>query len=115
MSKSSNIKITVSLDDKNVPEKIEWHADDLKTAQDQEAKAMMVAFFDGKTKDTMRIDLWTKEMQVNEMDRFMFQTLRSMTDSYYKATQNAKLSSEMMQFVNYFGQEIGLLKKEDPS
>jgi len=95
------IRINVSLDEKNVPEKITWEADD-GTASLKETKAMLLSFFDDDHKETLKIDLWTKAMQVGEMDRMMFHTLRALADTYYKATQNAKLASDMQRFVQYF-------------
>jgi hypothetical protein len=57
----------------------------------------------------MKIDLWTTEMQVIEMDRFFFQTLRAMADTYFKATQNAELATAMQQFVQYFGEKTQII------
>ena len=106
------IKVDVTLDDENVPEIIEWRADDHPEAKAQECKAMLLAFFDRDSKDTLKIDLWTKEMQVNEMDRFFFQTLRAMADTYYKATNNAEMASHMQRFVQYFGEKTQILESE---
>ncbi len=111
MSKKSNILIEVGLDDKNVPEKILWTANDGSGEKTQECKAMLLSFFDQETKDTFKIDLWTKEMQTVEMDRLMFQTLRALSDTYFRATQNKELSNAMRQFVDYFGQETEIIPK----
>ena len=107
------IKVTVRLDDNNVPEDIKWSADDQKDVV--AGKAFMLSVFDKTTLDTLKIDLWTKEMQIHEMDRFIFQTLRGVTDTYYKATNNAELANEMQRFVHYFGEKTGLIEegKED--
>jgi gliding motility-associated protein GldC len=113
-NKRAKINITIDRDEKNVPEKIIWQASDNPDGQKkQECKAMFLALFDKKQLDTIKVDLWTKDMMVNEMDRFFFQTLRSMTDTYYKATQNSKLASQMQQFVHFFGQETGIIPKEE--
>jgi gliding motility-associated protein GldC len=113
-TKRAKINITIDRDENNVPEKMVWQASDNPDGpKKQEAKAMLLALFDKKDLDTVKIDLWTKEMMINEMDRFMFQTLRSLTDTYYKATQNAKLASQMQHFVHFFGQETGIIPKED--
>ncbi|HMX84190.1 MAG TPA: gliding motility protein GldC, partial [Saprospiraceae bacterium] len=70
------------------------------------------SLFDSKVKDTLKIDLWTNELQVVEMDRFMFQTLRGLADTYMKATNNHKLANEMQQFVTYFGEQTEIIPKE---
>lgn len=111
--KRAKINITVDRDEQNIPEKIMWKAsDNPEGPKSQECKAMLLALFDKKQKDTIKVDLWTKEMMIEEMDRFFFQTLRSMTDTYYQATQNAKLATQMQQFVHFFGQETGIIPKE---
>ena len=108
--KSTSIQIDVELDPKNIPRKIAWSADDQPGGKaPQECKAMLLAFFDKEHKETVRIDLWTQDMQVVEMDRFFFQTLRSMADTYFKATQNAGLASDMQRFVQYFGEKTEII------
>lgn len=114
MKKKSEIKIRIGLDEKNVPEQIKWRSSDGPQAgKTQEAKAMLLSLFDKDHLDTFKIDLWTKDMQVMEMDRFFFQTLRALADTYYKATQNAKLATDMQRFVHYFGEQTEILKKPD--
>jgi gliding motility-associated protein GldC len=108
---TSDIVISVGLNEERVPVRLDWKAED--DGQDQRtAKAMLLSLFDEENKETLKIDLWTKEMQVIEMDRFFFQTLRAMADTYFKATQNAELATDMQRFVQYFGEKTGILKKE---
>ncbi|MBK9017280.1 MAG: gliding motility protein GldC [Saprospiraceae bacterium] len=109
--RSSQIRITVNLDEKNMPTSIDWDADD-RTDGDKPiaCKAMMLSLFERDTLDTMKIDLWATDMQVNEMDRFVFQSLRAMADTYFKATQNRELAVDMQRFVHYFGEKTGILK-----
>jgi len=110
--KSSDIIINVLLDDKQVPEKITWTASDRAEKEPQEVKALLMALFDKEHMETLKIDLWTKEMQVVEMDRFFFNTLKSMADTYMRATGNNKLAGAMQQFAAYFGKETEILKEE---
>ena len=110
--KESNINIDVRLDEDNIPEQITWKAsgnDNKATA----AKAFLLSIFDESSRETLKIDLWTKEMQVQEMDRFFYYTFRSLTDTYFKATQNQELAGAMQQFTRYFGEKTGLLKPEE--
>lgn len=112
-TRTSQIRITVNLDDKNVPTGIDWDADDRPDGNQPVAcKAMLLSLFERETLDTMKIDLWASDMQVNEMDRFFFQTLRAMADTYFKATQNRELAVDMQRFVHYFGEKTGILQKE---
>ena len=71
--KTSDISISVQLDDNQVPERIEWKAED--TGSEAVSKAMLLAFWDEQEKNTLRIDLWTKEMTVEEMKAFFHQNL----------------------------------------
>lgn len=112
--KKSKINIEIGVGDDNVPNSIHWQSSDNPNgAEVQECKAMLLALFDKDHLDTLKIDLWTKEMQVIEMDRFFYQTLRSMADTYYKATQNQELANQMQQFVQYFGEQTEILGVEE--
>ena len=116
VTKTSEIKLTVGLDKESVPVKINWAtADGPNGPVDSEAKAFLLSIFDKESKDTLKIDLWTKEMQVNEMDRFFFQTLRAMSDTYFKATQNSQLATDMQRFVQYFGEQTEIIPKAENS
>ncbi|MEM1214234.1 MAG: gliding motility protein GldC [Bacteroidota bacterium] len=108
---TSDINIKVGLNEEKMPVRIDWEASD-NPAGTQLAKAMLLSFFDDETRDTFKIDLWTTEMQVMEMDRFFFQTLRGLADTYFRATQNNELAADMQRFVDYFGQKTGILPKE---
>ncbi len=113
VKRTSTIEIKVGLDENNVPEQIRWKAEDAgNDTPSTKAKAMLLSVFDEENLETMKIDLWTKQMQVNEMDRFFFQTLRALADTYYKATQNAKLATDMQRFVQYFGEETEIIPKQ---
>ncbi len=110
MAKKSSINIEVLLDDQNVPDKLTWSSSD-STKGVEESKAMLLSLFDKENLETVKIDLWTKEMQVVEMDRFFYQTLRALADTYFKATQNKELASDMRHFVQYFGEKTEVLPK----
>ncbi len=114
VKRNSDIKITIGLNEENVPVRIDWKADDNPDSKEpKECKAMLLAMFDKEAKDTLKIDLWTKEMQVNEMDRFFFQTLRGLAETYFKATQNKNLAADMHRFVQYFGEETEIIPKSE--
>lgn len=110
---TSFIQIAVTLDDEKIPKTIQWSAEGTGPENGRDAKAMLLAFFDRESGDTFKIDLWTKDMQVNEMDHFFYQTLRALSDTYHKATSNKQLAERMQQFTRYFGEQTELVKKED--
>ena len=108
------IRIKVGLDDKNMPVRISWDADDNPSGETtQDSKAMLISLFDREHLETVKIDLWVKDMQVGEMDRFVFQTLRGMADTYFRATQNAEMARDMQLFVQYFGEQTKVIPKEE--
>jgi len=111
MSKTmtSEIKFLVELDENRVPEKLSW------TAQDggidvEEAKAVMLSIWDSKAQETLRIDLWTKEMPVDEMKLFFHQTLVAMADTFKRATGDEKMTDTMKDFCDYFAEKLELNK-----
>jgi gliding motility-associated protein GldC len=108
VAKTSQIRIDVHLDDENLPINIEWDADDADFDGKESAKGMMLSIFDGLQQNAMRIDLWTQDMNVEEMNLFMFQTLATMADTFEKATGNKELSDEMRDFVHHFGHKANV-------
>lgn len=105
----SEIKIDVSLDENKVPEKLFWSADD-GGVKDMEAKALLLSVWDSNNKDTYKINLWTKEMPVNEMIQFFHQTLVAMTDTFETATSDDKMSATMRDFCDYYAEKMGIKK-----
>ncbi|MGE5942818.1 MAG: gliding motility protein GldC [Flavobacteriales bacterium] len=106
---TSKIELTVRLDENRVPEKLHWTAEDGGIAN-EEAKAMMLSVWDGKEKETLRIDLWTKDMPVDDMKIFFHQTLVGMSDTFNRATQDEKMTATMKDFCDYFAEKLELKK-----
>jgi len=107
---TSKIELNVELDENRVPEKIHWTAQD-GGITNEEAKAMMLSVWDPKKQETLRIDLWTKDMPVDEMKLFFHQTLVTMSDTYLRATQDEKMTATMKDFCDYFAEKLELVKK----
>ncbi|UZO82502.1 gliding motility protein GldC [Aquimarina sp. ERC-38] len=107
---TSEIKIDVSLDENKVPEKLKWTAKDGGVIN-EETKAMLLSVWDPKKQESLRIDLWTKDMPVDEMRLFFYQTLVSMSDTFYRATQDEKMTATMKDFCDYFAEKLDLIKK----
>lgn len=110
----SPITINVGLDANNIPVYMDWQAvGSPDTPEPVECKAFSLALFDKDQRDTFKIDLWTEDMQVVEMDRFIFHAMRSLADTYFKATRNMELANDMQKFVQYFGEKTGFLTKDE--
>ena len=106
---TSKIEFKVSLDENKVPEKLHWTAEE-GGISNEEAKALMISVWDSKTKDTLRMDLWTKDMPIDEMKQFFHQTLVSMTGTFERATNDEKMSATMRDFCDYFAEKLELKK-----
>ena len=98
----STITIDVTLDPNKIPEHIGWSATDSTAEMQQKAKAMCLAFWDAADKSALRIDLWTKDMMVDEMGDFFYQMLMTMADTFKRATNKDELAEEMRAFATSF-------------
>jgi gliding motility-associated protein GldC len=92
--KKSNINFSIQLDDNNVPEKIQWDASEKPEAGPSETKSISVALWDHKDKNTLRIDLWTKDMPVLEMKRFYIDCIGGIAQSILSSTGDEFMSNE---------------------
>lgn len=104
---TSEIKLTVGLDENRVPEELRWSAQD-GGVENEEAKAIMLSVWDSKNQESLKIDLWTKDMPVDEMKLFFHQTLMTMADTFMKATQDEKMTATMKDFCDYFAEKMEL-------
>ena len=106
MGKTSEIKFNVTLDENQVPEKINWLATDAGMEKELDSKAIMISVYDTESEETLRMDLWTKEMRVDEMKRFFHQTIVSMADTLQRATNEDKMAADMRDFAQHFAREM---------
>ena len=108
----SSIKIDVLLDPNKVPQQISWSATDSNADMAQKAKAMCIAFWDGADKTALRIDLWTKDMMVDEMADFYYQVFSTMADTFEKATKHNELTKDIKSFAADFHAKFVELEKK---
>ena len=104
---TSTIELKVELDENKIPEKLHWTAED-GGVTNEEAKAMMLSVWDAKAQETLRIDLWTKDMPVDQMKVFFHQTLVAMSNTFNRATQDEKMTATMKDFCDYFAEKLEL-------
>ena len=107
--KKSEIKFTVSLDENNLPVNINWDASD--AGEKSKCKSVMISLWDANENNTLRIDLWTKDMLVDEMKIFFHQSLLSMADTLQKATGEDKMAEDLKDYCAHFAEKMKLLKK----
>lgn len=107
--KKTEIKFDITLDDNKHPEKIEWMATDSGVEGMKEAKAFMLSIWDAKDPGTMRIDLWNKEMMVEEMQRLVYDTMHSLAATYANATNDEIIAKEIRDFAISIGKKTGVI------
>jgi gliding motility-associated protein GldC len=108
---TSEIVIKVHLDENKVPEKLEWIATD-GGIQNTESKAFLLSVWDAAQKETLKMDLWTKDMPLDDMKFFFYQTLLSMSETFHRATNDQKMTDSMRDFADYFAEKMELIEKK---
>lgn len=109
--KTSEISVKVGLNENNLPIAMKWSAAD-GNVQDAPAKAMLLALWDPRDNNTMKIDLWTKEMSVEEMKQFFHHTLLTMADSFEKATGEHNISEDLRDYCLHFADKMQILPEK---
>ena len=92
--KRSEIKFIVTLDKENIPQKIEWNADDNISDGLLETKSISLSLWDEDKNNTLRIDLWTKKMKTNDMKKFYIDCLGGLSQSILNSTGDEFMSKE---------------------
>src|SRR5690554_6237476 len=101
-----DINITVELDKENIPEKIIWNASDNPGDRETVCRAMLLSLWDHNSKDTLKLDLWTRNMTVDEMKIFFHQTLVTMADTLERSINDERISGDMRDFCDYFAERM---------
>ena len=68
----------------------------------EETKATMISVWDDKKMEALRIDLWTKDMPVDQMKMFLHQILVSMSNTYERATGEDDVAAWMLEMAEEF-------------
>lgn len=109
--KTSEIEIKVGLNENNLPVAMKWSAED-GGMKDSPAKAMLLSLWDPNQKNTMKIDLWTKDMSVEEMKQFFHQTLLTLSDTFEKATGEHNICEDLRDYCYHFAEKMEILPEE---
>ena|ERR1041385_3597676 len=107
--KTSEINFKVTLDENSLPLSINWEATGMN--ESGSSKSVLIALWDAKESNTLKIDLWTKDMLVDEMKIFFHQTLLSMADTLKKSTGEEKMAEDLKDYCAHFADKMNLLKK----
>jgi len=108
--KTAEIKIIVELDDNNVPERIMWESTDSANKEALPVNSFMLSLWDHHYKNTLRIDLWTKDMPVDEMKRFFYETLQTMGDTFLRATGEKNIVEDLRDYCAHFADKMEITR-----
>ena len=104
---NKEVRIKVRLDKDKIPEEIIWDADDL-NSEPVPVRAMLLSMWDHAGKDTLRLDLWTKDMTRDEMAIFFYETLRTMADTLERSVDDERIAGDMRDFCDYFAEKMNI-------
>ena len=104
----SKLTFDLELDENNVPKKIKMNSSD-NQAVNVLLKSLMIFGWDSKKKETLRAELWTKDMMVNEMYIMYHQTLMSMANNLSKSTGHEKLAGALRDYCEFFAEQTKII------
>jgi gliding motility-associated protein GldC len=104
---TKEITFSVQIDENNLPNKIEWSTGE--PGERSECSSVMIALWDAKENNTLRIDLWTKDMMVDEMKKFYHQNVITLTDAYLRATGDDATATKVKQMFLEIGKTNGVI------
>ena len=110
MGKESDINFKIRLDENQVPESISWKAEGSEKDKDSLTKGIMLALWDQEENNTLRIDLWTKDMMVDEMKKFTCQNIITLADAFERSTGEQGIAKEIREFGKGIAVKMGVLK-----
>ena len=102
------LKFEVEIDENNLPNNIKMIGEETNNAAIM-LKALMVAAWDASKKETLRVDIWTKDMPVNDMFILYHQNLMGMATSLEKSTGEEKLAQALRDYCSFFAEKTKIL------
>lgn len=105
---NNKIQIEVKTDENHIPVEINWSAENEKIEK-RTAKAMALAMWDEKNAALMNMDLWTKDMNVEEMRHFVCQTMMTLADTFERATSDKAHAEAIRGFTTELAKRVGVL------
>jgi len=102
-----DLNFEVDLDENHLPISIEMNASDVAVNQ-KDIKALMISAWAAKNQETLRIDLWTKDMPLNDMFIMYHQTMMAMATTLEKATGQEKLAGALRDYCDFFAEQTNI-------
>ncbi|MES2800754.1 MAG: gliding motility protein GldC [Bacteroidota bacterium] len=111
ITRTSEISIKVGLNENNLPVAMKWSAED-GNVENAPASAFLLSLWDQKEKNTMKIDLWTKDLSVEEMKQFVHQSLLTIADTFEKATGEKNMAEDLRDYCYHFADKMNILPEQ---
>ncbi|NBA84292.1 gliding motility protein GldC [Emticicia sp. CRIBPO] len=105
----SEIHFTVELDEQRVPEKIFWDATENPNEGINETKAISISVWDHYHRGLLGINLWTKDMPVDEMNHFAIDVVGNLSQMLKDSTNDQKI----IEILERAGKEMTLHLNEE--
>lgn len=102
------IQFDVLLDENKLPKNIIMNTSD---SEKNNIKALLLSAWDPKARDTLRIDLWTKDMKVNDMHILFHQTMLSLATTLERSTGEQKLAEALRDYCDFFAEETKIVSR----
>lgn len=109
-AKEKEINIKVELDEDDIPERIVWDASDMGGSEAATCRAMFLSMWEPEDKDTLKLDLWTRDMTIDQMKIFFHQTLVTMADTLVRSTKEEEMAEDMRDFCAYFADKMEIVE-----
>lgn len=87
----SEISFEIQLDKDRIPEKIFWDATENPNEGINETKAISISVWDHYHRGLLGINLWTKDMPVDEMNHFAVDMIGNLVQMIRDSTQDEKM------------------------
>jgi gliding motility-associated protein GldC len=109
----SEINFSIDLDESRVPEKIFWDATENPNEGINETKAIFISVWDHYHKGLLGINLWTKDMPVDEMSHFAIDIVGNLSQMLKDSTQDPKMIAILEDACNQMTNHLKEQEKQD--
>lgn len=110
MNRKAEINFRITLGEDKMPSQIEWNATDANEGNKKFCEAILISLWDDNSKNTLGIDLWTKKMLVDDMNIFVYQSLKKLAETYSNATNDPDTANVITNCANEVARRLNLLK-----
>tara|TARA_B100000287_G_scaffold388473_1_gene397770 strand:+ start:257 stop:580 length:324 start_codon:yes stop_codon:yes gene_type:complete len=104
-----SLKFNIEIDENHLPLAIEM---DSKDVNEDNIKALMISAWESTKKETLRVDIWTKDMPINEMFIMFHQTMMGMAASLERSTGHDRLAGALRDYCEFFAEETKIRHKK---